>query len=266
MLNSTLGGLIKDLRLQKGISQIDIALQLGWSEPSRLSRIEQGRVAKPSRETLGKIMDALNLTEIERNTLLLTGNYLPTEEDISKIREFTNDMINNWPYPASVLDFSWRVINQNIKTEEAYQVPKEVVGEIKKYHPRVLELILQYINQLSNFLPKEEMNNWYGFYKELLVMFRLDHRAREKEKWYTNYLKEMFRNDLFYNLWLETNEIEKPNSIIGSFTQTKLVNPKDPKKGLSFYLFLSPLIQDPRCSVQMWVPVDQETFDYYQKK
>ena len=67
MINSTLGGLIKDYRLQKGISQLDIAFSLGWKETSRLSRIEQGRTEKPDRELLDKIIRALNLEEEEKN-------------------------------------------------------------------------------------------------------------------------------------------------------------------------------------------------------
>jgi len=35
-MSATLGGLIKDYRLQKNISQIEIAFVLGWREPSRL--------------------------------------------------------------------------------------------------------------------------------------------------------------------------------------------------------------------------------------
>src|SRR3990172_10417662 len=100
MINSTLGGLIKDYRLQKGISQLDIAFALGWKESSRLSRIEQGKTERPTREILDKIIKALDLEEEEKNFLLLTAGYLPTEEEIQNVKKETAAILNEWQYPA----------------------------------------------------------------------------------------------------------------------------------------------------------------------
>ena len=79
-MSATLGGYIKDLRLQKNISQLEIAFALGWKEPSRLSRIEQGKVGNPPRELIDKLIDAMTLSEEEKNQLLVIGNYLPTAD------------------------------------------------------------------------------------------------------------------------------------------------------------------------------------------
>lgn len=46
-MSATLGGLLKDYRLQKNLSQLEIAFAMGWKEPSRLSRIEQGKIGNP---------------------------------------------------------------------------------------------------------------------------------------------------------------------------------------------------------------------------
>lgn len=61
MVTATLGGLIKDYRIKKRLSQIDLSLRLGWKDASRISRIEQGRVGKPNRQTAERIIKIRNL-------------------------------------------------------------------------------------------------------------------------------------------------------------------------------------------------------------
>ena len=73
MLISTLGGLIKDYRIKKRLSQLEVSLRIGWKDSTRLSKIEQGRVGRPTRPTLDKIMGALSLSEQEKGQMLLTG-------------------------------------------------------------------------------------------------------------------------------------------------------------------------------------------------
>jgi len=51
MLTATLGGLIKDYRIKKRLSQLEVSLRIGWKDTTRLSKIEQGRVGKPIRKT-----------------------------------------------------------------------------------------------------------------------------------------------------------------------------------------------------------------------
>src|SRR5258706_10528973 len=99
-MSATLGGLIKDLRLQKNISQLEIAFALGWKEPSRLSRIEQGKNASPPRFLIENIMDAMKLTEEERYHLLMAGNYMPTDEEVEKARQKINPYLEAWLFPA----------------------------------------------------------------------------------------------------------------------------------------------------------------------
>src|SRR6185369_6715626 len=135
MSNSTLGGLIKDYRLQKGISQLDIAFSLGWKETSRLSRIEQGKTEKPTREFLDKIIRPLGLEEEEKNTLLLIGGYIPTEEEIVKIKKETKEILDNWPYPATLSDFSWRSISQNKHNARVYSLTPKEEEMIDRFHP-----------------------------------------------------------------------------------------------------------------------------------
>ena len=82
-MTATLGGIIKDYRIKKRLSQLDLSLRVGWKDTSRLSKIEQGRINKPSRIIVDKIINALGLTEQEKGDFLLAGGYLPTDEEIN---------------------------------------------------------------------------------------------------------------------------------------------------------------------------------------
>ena len=84
MITASFGGLLKDFRIRKDLSQRDVAYAMGWSEPSRLSRIEQGKTKKPTRENVHQLFEAMRLSKIERNKLLLAGGYLPTEEELMR--------------------------------------------------------------------------------------------------------------------------------------------------------------------------------------
>src|SRR3989338_2584299 len=114
-MSASLGGLLKDYRLQRNIPQMEIAFALGWKDTSRLSRIEQGVVEKPPRELIDSICAALKLTELEKNALLFAGNYLPTKEEIENVRKETEGYIEQFPYPVAIFDFCARNILINKK-------------------------------------------------------------------------------------------------------------------------------------------------------
>ena len=265
MINSTLGGLIKDYRLQKGISQLDIAFSLGWKETSRLSRIEQGKTEKPPRELIDKIVTSIGLDEEEKNTLLLTGSYLPTEQEIEKITTETQSLLDQCPFPATIMDFSWRYINQNEYNAKAHNLNNNQIQMMKKYHPRVLDILF---NQVSHELNPSQSNaapKWRAFLKTVILNFKYEQRHRTKEKWYIEHVRELMKNDIFRELWVETHYRQKLEGIIGKFGQTSLECPEDNKKIINFNLFMLPVLKDPRFEVQIMMPSDLETHKYYQK-
>src|SRR3990167_5288204 len=55
ILQASLGGLLKDFRTQKGISQTELCLGLGWKDTYLLEKIELGKNGKPAREIVNRI-------------------------------------------------------------------------------------------------------------------------------------------------------------------------------------------------------------------
>ncbi len=71
-MDNSLGQKIKNFRKRAGKSQFDLELDIEAS-PGSISRIESGEV-NPTKETLMKIVECLNLNELEQSSLFNIGN------------------------------------------------------------------------------------------------------------------------------------------------------------------------------------------------
>lgn len=263
MLTSTLGGLIKDYRIKKRLSQLEVSLRIGWKDTTRLSKIEQGRVGKPTRETVDKIIKALELLDMEIGQFLLVGGYLPTEEEINNIRRTMAPILNSWNYPATIFDFSWRVIDQNKANIDLYQLDPALNESIFKNHMRIHEIIFDSSMVQNKLLKGEDLEKWHQFLTALIVQFKHEQRDRTNEKWFTSYIKSMQKNDLFRKIWKNTQGAIPPEVLIGKFAYKLIVNPKDPEKVLRFYLFVVPVVADSRFEMEVLIPMNTETYEYY---
>ncbi len=266
MINATLGGLIKDYRLQKGISQLEIAFALGWKETSRLSRIEQGVTEKPSRETIDKIISTLILKDEEKNSVLLAGGYLPTEIEIEQIRNETQNFLINWKYPAILMDFSWRVIDQNPHNVHLYQQKRSMVDYIYKNHTRILEVVFNPEIMKLYVKDKQFAKQWYHLFYIAILTFKYDQRYHTKERWYIDHIKRLMTIDEFRNIWKETENKDAYNGIVGN-TGIKIIScPEDARQNLAFNFFIMPILKDTRFQTELFVPADSFTASYYDKR
>src|SRR5206468_1159253 len=121
------------------------------------------------------------------------GGYLPTEEEIKKIRIDTKPILDSWLYPASVLDFSWRAINQNKQNVVAFNISPEEEKRIYEKHPRVLDILFHLkVKQNSPlFSQNKAKEGWINFLKLAILNFKYEQRHRRKEKWYIEHVKEL---------------------------------------------------------------------------
>ncbi|OGC51094.1 hypothetical protein A2982_02390 [candidate division WWE3 bacterium RIFCSPLOWO2_01_FULL_39_13] len=257
-MSASLGGLIKDYRVQKNLSQLEIAFALGWKEPSRLSRIEQGRVSNPPRELIDRIIEVMDLKEEEKNHLLLIGNYLPTQEEIEKIRKEVNPIINNWPYPAYVLDFSWRFLAWNERTSWVYEITEKAKPQIIKNMNRTIEMVFnpQFIQ--NRLLDGKELEKWHESLLQKLILFKFNQQARTKELWYRDFISQMMDNELFTHLWPKAR-LSKEIAELDKYERKSIVNIRNTKSRLEFHIFKVPLLLDPRFEIDFHVPTNQNT-------
>lgn len=86
-MNNTVGEKIRNFRKRAGISQLELEMRIGTS-PGSISRIESGEV-NPTKETLLKIIDALDLVSIEATSLF------DIETNISSLLKIPSELLNS---------------------------------------------------------------------------------------------------------------------------------------------------------------------------
>lgn len=263
-MSATLGGLIKDLRLQKNTSQMEIALALGWTEPSRLSRIEQGKVGRPSRTFIVRLADILKLTDEEKNHLMLVGNYLPDKNEIIKVREILKKQVHSWQYPVKVYDFSWRLIDLNQKTLDVYQQNSSVYSTILHSDVTILDVIFHPEFILNKFKNKEEEKKRRNFLISALANYKRFNRTRTNEDWYIGQIRRLMPIPIFKELWQELSVNNTEISIsLGNFGYKSILNHNFSGKYLNFYYFIEPIIKDPRIFIEINIPADAKTYEFF---
>jgi len=264
MITATLGGLIKDYRIKKRLSQFDVSLRIGWKDTSRLSKIEQGRVGKPTRETIEKIIKALGLNEQEKGQLLYAGSYVPTDEEIESIIKKVKTKIDNWHYPAYLMDFSWRQLYTNNITIDLFKLQQDWKKIERKSKPNVLEAPFLPKNILKITLQKgEDEVNLKPFTIAHIATFKTVNHRFQHELWYKKLIQSLMKYKEFRRLWpIVGPDYEKSleyeyKEITGIYDGRK--------RTFKLHMFVIGIINDPRFDLIFYTPADRDTDEYCQK-
>jgi transcriptional regulator with XRE-family HTH domain len=138
------GELVRDCRQARRFSQLELALQADISA-RHLSYIENGR-SRPSREMVGRLADAFDLSLRDRNELLLAAGFAPTHGESNLAAPEMGparaalDLIlaHQEPYPALVMDRGWNVL----LTNQAAQRFMRLMGLGRSTQRNVIRLIM----------------------------------------------------------------------------------------------------------------------------
>ena len=114
-----LGSLLRQWRHQRGLSQLDLSLQMGVSQ-RHISFIESGR-SGPSRALLIGLGRVLDVPLRDRNALLLAAGYAPMyaeaawdAAEMRVVHKALERMLRQHePFPALVMDRHWNVLMTN---------------------------------------------------------------------------------------------------------------------------------------------------------
>ncbi|MGW1738978.1 helix-turn-helix domain-containing protein [Nocardia sp. NPDC001965] len=140
-----IGGLLREWRQRRRLSQLDLALAAG-SSARHLSYLETGRSA-PSRDMVLRLSQTLDVPLRERNTLLVAAGYAPAyhesdldDEYLASARAALEHMLAaHEPYPAVAVDRWWNVVTANTAlTVLTDGVPPELLAD----RPNVYRLVL----------------------------------------------------------------------------------------------------------------------------
>lgn len=253
MLTATLGGLIKDYRIRKRLSQMEVSLKIGWKDTSRLSKIEQGRVGKPTRKTAEKIIKALSLSEQEKGEFLLVGGYLPTDEEIKRAIGEVREKIDNWPYPAVFIDFSWRCLLVNQATIETFGFPKDFINQVPKVKPNLLELVIAPKELLPvDIFKGDSEKNLKPFPIAQVAQFKFEQLGRENDDWYKKLVGRLIKNPEFRKIWV-TNPVTYHKRLL-DYEYKRVTWPNNEKPEQRYHVFSSRLISDQRFQLILYLP------------
>jgi transcriptional regulator with XRE-family HTH domain len=119
MDRNSFGLMLKDWRGRRRMSQLDLALDAGVSA-RHLAFLETGR-AKPSRDMVDQLIDALEVPHRERNDFLLTAGFAPAYSKLSlddpslmQVRKGLDRLLDSHaPWPALMLDRDWNIVKVN---------------------------------------------------------------------------------------------------------------------------------------------------------
>ena len=113
------GKSLRQLREALGLSQADLAGDLG-STQRHISFLETGRT-RPTRDMLGRIVTALNLTQSQRSSLFAAsgfhnpyGSFAWHSDEVQSVLDIVEaNILANWPFPGFALDHAWNVLRAN---------------------------------------------------------------------------------------------------------------------------------------------------------
>ena len=119
MTTATVGPLLRDWRLRRRLSQLDLALEAEVST-RHLSFVETGR-SRPSADMVLHLADQLEVPLRERNQLLLAAGHAPVfeeheldEPEMAPVRDALQLILDGHdPYPAVVVDRAWAMVAGN---------------------------------------------------------------------------------------------------------------------------------------------------------
>lgn len=152
-----IGSLLRRWRTARALTQFNLAQDCGLSV-RHLSFVETGR-SQPSRQTIGRLADALGLTLRERNALLLAAGFAPQylesslDSDVMTRMRHAIDLIleHQEPYPAFVIDRYFNVLMANAA---AARVNSFVMAGQQSRHSNLLHQIFDpedFRSHIENF-------------------------------------------------------------------------------------------------------------------
>jgi transcriptional regulator with XRE-family HTH domain len=246
---NTLGGnRLRALRTYHGRTQLDVELDASLGT-GYLQRVECGRVQQPERETLERILHALNARYTERREILELFGYvvdapIPMTEEIQWAIAVCQTELDSAVFPAYLLDCAHRLLTWN-------QLVPHLFTAASLKHLSMLKMIF---DPAYSFAPN--IANQAEFYPAQIRALRYERQWFHDETWYNDLLADMLRCEAFAHYWMAppTAAAHIPARPL---TLLKLAFPSSDQ--LQFRLISEPFVQDRRFRVIYFLPADAQT-------
>jgi transcriptional regulator with XRE-family HTH domain len=249
------GGLLREWRNRRRMSQLDLALEANVSA-RHLSFLETGR-SKPSREMVLTLAEHLEVPLREQNALLVAAGYAPLyaetpldTDEMGPVRDALDAILaGHEPYPAVIVDREWEIVASN---GPAGMLLEGVSEELLSPPANALRITLHPQGMAPRILNFEE---WSGH-----LLTRLHRQALLSQD---PALAELERELLGYPGVEASSGLAEPEEML--FVPLRLRLPNDTVLSLfsTVATFGTPLdITLEELSIESFFPADGETKDY----
>ena len=170
------GELLRDWRTRRGYAQLKLAHVADFSQ-RHISFLESGR-SQPSRSTVIRLSEALNIPMAERNALLQSAGFAPLysrapiEQLTAGLDLFAELLQGHRPFPAIIIDRAWNMYAGNLNAILFFQSLMAEPTDLPAGKPmNVLELCL------SNKGFRPYMENWPQFANNILAYLKREYET-----------------------------------------------------------------------------------------
>ncbi|MEO6728449.1 MAG: helix-turn-helix transcriptional regulator [Candidatus Dojkabacteria bacterium] len=191
-----LGNRLRNFRKRYGLSQMDLEIKIEAS-PGSISRMENGEV-NPTKETIYKISDELNLTNQERQFLYGSWFYPANDDEVQSAIDDTSEYFSQNGTLGYILDERFRFITISKSFQKFLGYSDAQVKST--YKQPFLKLILEDNLKIKSLVPPEEFES---ILRNLLASFYADCGFMVDDDIYLSQLDSIKADPLGKKLWEE---------------------------------------------------------------
>jgi transcriptional regulator with XRE-family HTH domain len=189
--NSPGGKRLRTLREYYGRTQLDVELEANLGI-GYLQRVEVGKVQQPERDTLERILAALDASYTDRRDILELFGYvvdapLPTEDEIQWAIEVYRAEIDSAVFPAYLLDCAHRLLSWNPLITKLFRLDGDSVYQpVISRRVSMLRVVFDPVYQVALWISNPDV-----FFPAQIRALRYEMQWFREEPWYQVLLAEI---------------------------------------------------------------------------
>lgn len=228
--------------------ELDASLGIGY-----LQRLELGKVRQPERETLERILDALNARYTERHEVLESFGYvvntpLPSLEDVRWAQQTCQDDLEKATFPAYLLDCTHRLLAWNPIFEQLFRRNQFLDSPAQSDYVSLPKVFFDPHYQIT-----PAITNADDFFAAQIRVLHYEMQWFRDADWYGDFIEDMREYTVFDTYWHDpTNESVQ----IPARPLTPLKIELDGEGVAAFRLIAEPFVRDRRFRVIYYLPAD----------
>lgn len=254
------GRKLRELRECAKRTQLSIEIQAGIGT-GYLQRVESGKVLHPEKETLERILKALDVSYGGQRQVLEMFGYtaptpLPNEDEIAWATRVSQSDLHSLAFPACLLDCSLRLLDWNHSVPKILGFPSSSMQMSRLKYLPITKLIFD-----EQYYITQRIINPETFFLTVLRVLLIRMQPFRHEEWYANIISEPYeRLPLFKEHWNKVMQDEHSDTIACPCLPVRF----DAHHGgeLQFHLFFENFIPDSRFHFVYCLPADTATMNY----